>query len=74
MLKQMFMRNEIKNIRKKLGFTRSQLAATLGVKYSTIYNWENEGKNPCLLNCYKLIDVCRHNGIRITVQEIVPPK
>ena len=65
------MRNDVKNIRLKLGLTRPDFAELMDIHYSTAANWETQQKNPKLKNCYKLIDIANRFGIKLLVQEII---
>jgi DNA-binding XRE family transcriptional regulator len=65
--------NNVKKIRNKLGMTKKNFSQLLDLAYVTVCNWEAQGKNPSLKNCYKIIELCRHNRIKISVQDILPP-
>lgn len=56
------MANHIREIRERLGMSRPQLAAHLGVVPSVISRWEGESRLPSLGNALALADAL---GVRV---------
>lgn len=52
------MRNEaLISARKEKGLSQEQLAEMLGVRKTTISNWENRYSNPTLSDAFKVADI-----------------
>ncbi len=49
----------IKNLRLGLGLTQEQMAAKIGVTFSTVSRWENGRGNPSPLALQRLEELCR---------------
>lgn len=63
------METKIKEYRRKRELTQSQLAEVLGVRQTTICQWENGNRNPSIKMCKKLADV-----FGVTVDELIGGK
>lgn len=59
--------NNIKELRKKAGLTRTELAELSGVPYRTLENWESGVRRP--QNIYQLKKVA--DALHCTVEELI---
>lgn len=68
-----FMKNNIKEIRKKLRMSQEELAEALGLESaSSISHYENNIRRPRLSVCYQLLDLARGKGLKIKLEDILP--
>lgn len=54
-----------KQLRTKLIMSQTELAAMLGVSFTTICRWENGTHEPTIKLKRKIVELCRENGIAI---------
>ncbi len=66
--------NKISQYRKKLGLTQTDLANELGCTKGNISHYENGRRKADLEVCRQLVSFFNSNGIRVTIDDIFPPK
>ena len=62
--------NKIKNLRIQLCLSSTEFATLLGLKYNTIWNYENGLRAPSFKVMRKMIDLAKKAGFVITVDDI----
>ncbi len=54
---------QVKYVRMKLCLSQEELAAKVGVSYSTVGRWEREGRAPQMQTLGRFYAFCEENGI-----------
>ncbi len=54
---------QVKYTRMKLSLSQEELAAMVGVSYSTVSRWEREGRAPQMKTLGRFYSFCEENGI-----------
>ena len=63
----------MRNVRKKLNMTQNALALKLRLcKGSVISRYEKGYSKPCIEVCIRLVQLCKENGIDITIDSLRP--
>lgn len=62
----------IKKLRVDLDLSQKELADLIGIKQSTLSNYETGKRNPSLRICYRFIKLCKIREIYITLEELRP--
>jgi len=68
----MKLNNIFKKLRLDLQFNQKELADILGMKQSTLSNYETGKRNPSLKVCYKIIKIAKLKGIIISIEDLRP--
>ena len=55
--------NLVRALRRRLGMTQEQLAAAVGVAFSTVSRWENAHREPSRLSWRAVQELARQRGL-----------
>ncbi|HEK2727489.1 TPA: helix-turn-helix transcriptional regulator [Proteus mirabilis] len=66
--------NNISRYRKKLGITQNDLAKELGCTKGNVSHYENGRRKADLDVCRKLVDFFNKKGVKVTIDDLFPPK
>jgi putative transcriptional regulator len=64
--------NNLKTIRERVGLTQSALADTVGLTQGAIAHYENDRRQPGLLECRKILAALNARGAKVTLDEVFP--
>ena len=57
------LKEKVKELRRKMGWTQEDLAREIGVSLSTVQRWESRGGKPTRLACRELERLFKKGGI-----------
>ena len=57
------LKEKVKELRRKMGWTQEDLAREIGVSLSTVQRWESRGGKPTRLACRELERLFKEGGI-----------
>ena len=63
---------DLAKLRARLGLTHEQMAAELGIAYSTWYSYETGRRLPKPAKAWEIIDLARSGGIRMRLEDVYP--
>ncbi|MDR5618316.1 helix-turn-helix transcriptional regulator [Arsenophonus sp.] len=66
--------NNLSKYRKELGLTQTNLANVLGCTKGNISHYEHGRRKADLESCRKLVYFFNKNGLKVTIDDLFPPK
>lgn len=64
--------SNLKTIRERVGLTQSALADAVGLTQGAIAHYENDRRQPGLVECRKILAALNARGAKVTLDEVFP--